>query len=591
MRKAIFVLIFALVFAGKAPLVEAQLSGYYEKYEIKAVIENDRSINIQETLTYVNTAASSVKLTLTRTIPSNQVENIRIWDGSGQIDYEENVSGDNTRLTFETNWISAGEHYTYYENYSILDMVYGSGVEYRVGLWSTTTETRYDNYTIILQGPAGTYPFLTSPEADLVSTDPPTWRYSTVLGKNETFGGLRAKFYGHPAYYKVKLSHVFSNNTGSQTTGLGLDTILLNNDIPWQFSSVVSSSLPVQTMYFDEDNNLHAIFDVGDIPPGGQKLQTIEILYEVDVYAPGIDSSDVGNISEVPATLSKYLQPDDKWESNNSFILQATQQAVGTETNAYTAAEKISDYVVNSLNYEIQDRRQGGLWAASNQKGDCSEYTDLSIAIARAAGIPARALYGWGYYEEENLRGHAWLEYYLPNVGWVPADPTWAETSGNYFAKLDPIHLTRNVRGVFSSESWENIYYYGSKPDSTETENIQNISSSEAAQLYLTAAQYHLSTASQLMEGVENSELQSKLAKAQGEISAAQGATAESEIILRAKNAINYSDEVVQVLGKPPETAPLFNLQASLFFLAAVLAASAVAGGVYALKKRKRDFH
>jgi hypothetical protein len=59
--------------------------------------------------------------------------------------------------------------------------------------------------------------------------------------------------------------------------------------------------------------------------------------------------------------------------------------------------------------------------------GDCNEHTALFVALARAAGIPARIAVGLVY-----LRGafyyHAWSEVWLPakaGLGrWIPVDPT-----------------------------------------------------------------------------------------------------------------------------------------------------------------------
>jgi hypothetical protein len=80
------------------------------------------------------------------------------------------------------------------------------------------------------------------------------------------------------------------------------------------------------------------------------------------------------------------------------------------------------------------------------------EFTDLFIAIARAAGIPARESVGYAYTTNSRLRPlslvadvlHAWPEYYDSEQKlWVPVDPTWANTTGgvNYFDKLDFNHI------------------------------------------------------------------------------------------------------------------------------------------------------
>jgi hypothetical protein len=92
----------------------------------------------------------------------------------------------------------------------------------------------------------------------------------------------------------------------------------------------------------------------------------------------------------------------------------------------------------------------------------CMEFTDLFIAIARAAGIPAREIDGYAYTENPQLQPlglvadvlHAWPEYYDKDKGiWIPIDPTWASTSGgiDYFDKLDLRHFAFVVHGESST--------------------------------------------------------------------------------------------------------------------------------------------
>jgi transglutaminase-like putative cysteine protease len=589
-------LILVFISGISTPVSEAgQSSGHYELYEIRAEIGDDRSLRVEKTMVFKNTSPTQeIRLPENILILSTLVENVEAWDDSGDLDPEIEIGSDNTRISFWTRWIQPKKSYTYHVSYAVRNAVSGIGVEYRLNyrtliVDAIVKDTRYENYTLTVQGPPGTYPFLSIPEVDLVSLYPPIWRYSTTLEPSEGFEGFSARFYESPAFYKITLSYIFSNPRDTPTSWLSLDTILFGEGIPWQFSSIISSSIPVKTLYFDVENNLHAVFELGEIPPGGTESLSVELLYEVAVHDPQIQPDEVGNIFDIPAFLENFVQPRDKWESDHASVQQATQQALEGQTNVYLAAEKIFQYVVGHLSYENQQTRQGSLWALINRRGDCSEYTDLAIALARAAGIPARALYGWGYYENENVRGHAWLEFYFPNRGWQPADPTWAETGGDYFARLSPIHLTRMVRGLVSTESPENIFYYGSPPGSEDLKDIQNVPSSAATRLYLSAAKYHENVAAELLKGVENGELWWKLQRARNELSAAQNAGSVDETIQRAKNSISYANEIIQVLGKPPERE-MREMEELFMFLVIAIIISATGAGVHAIIKRKRHF-
>jgi transglutaminase-like putative cysteine protease len=62
------------------------------------------------------------------------------------------------------------------------------------------------------------------------------------------------------------------------------------------------------------------------------------------------------------------------------------------------------------------------LQVLASHRGDCNEHTQLYVAIARAAGIPARAAAGLAYLDGK-FYYHAWPEVYLGT--WVAVDPTF----------------------------------------------------------------------------------------------------------------------------------------------------------------------
>ena len=68
-----------------------------------------------------------------------------------------------------------------------------------------------------------------------------------------------------------------------------------------------------------------------------------------------------------------------------------------------------------------------------NRTGDCTEYSQLFVTLARAAGLPAREATGFVYNADDRaptLAGHAWVEV-LIDGRWVGMDPTWGETRLN----------------------------------------------------------------------------------------------------------------------------------------------------------------
>lgn len=63
------------------------------------------------------------------------------------------------------------------------------------------------------------------------------------------------------------------------------------------------------------------------------------------------------------------------------------------------------------------------------REGVCQDFAHLMLAMCRALGIPARYVSGYLYDRRRgSLRGahesHAWVEIYLPGLGWYGLDPT-----------------------------------------------------------------------------------------------------------------------------------------------------------------------
>lgn len=60
--------------------------------------------------------------------------------------------------------------------------------------------------------------------------------------------------------------------------------------------------------------------------------------------------------------------------------------------------------------------------------GKCADISSVFVSIARAAGVPAREVFGLrlGKKDDEDMTGghHCWAEFYVPGYGWVPADPS-----------------------------------------------------------------------------------------------------------------------------------------------------------------------
>lgn len=149
-----------------------------------------------------------------------------------------------------------------------------------------------------------------------------------------------------------------------------------------------------------------------------------------------------------------HLEPQQYWETNQAKIYQLAK--------SLAQPDKIFDFVVKNLQYssngEGKKERQGALAALTTSFGTSLEFTDLFIALARAAGIPSRELDGYAAPLDKSTASgdqlHSWPEYFDSGKNsWLMVDPAWQNTTRglDYYNVLDTNHLVLAIKGLNSS--------------------------------------------------------------------------------------------------------------------------------------------
>lgn len=93
-------------------------------------------------------------------------------------------------------------------------------------------------------------------------------------------------------------------------------------------------------------------------------------------------------------------------------------------------AKAIYDWTVENT-YRNPDTRGCGLGDVyrllQEPGGKCADISSIYVALARAAGVPAREVFGIrmgkNAVQDISTWQHCWAEFYLPGYGWVPVDP------------------------------------------------------------------------------------------------------------------------------------------------------------------------
>jgi hypothetical protein len=99
------------------------------------------------------------------------------------------------------------------------------------------------------------------------------------------------------------------------------------------------------------------------------------------------------------------------------------QAALRGVSGSRARAEKLTRYVNALLDKKPTVSLPSAREVLRTKVGDCNEHTALFVAMARAAGIPARIAVGLVYIHGA-FYYHAWPEVYLDGGVWLPVDPT-----------------------------------------------------------------------------------------------------------------------------------------------------------------------
>jgi transglutaminase-like putative cysteine protease len=265
--------------------------------------------------------------------------------------------------------------------------------------------------------------------------------------------------------YDIRLRLKLVNSGPGSPTKQNLWVALISNDQPYQEvleREIISSDFQI---IIDEYGNEIAEFDFSDMPPDSEI--EVRIDYRVIVNELKYDlSSCEGELPDF------YTSPELHVESQNPQISSLSEELVQNRSNACEQVRAIYDYVGNELVYSYNGGNWGAQAALGKMGADCTEYSSLMIALSRAAGIPARYIEGLIYNPPGNealaRQEHAWLEIFLPGIGWTPMDPTMGRSPGNrdfYFGKLPPDHIIvsrgRNPSSLRGASYWTYIYWPG----------------------------------------------------------------------------------------------------------------------------------
>lgn len=425
------------------PVPSAQAAGEFQAdYDVGYAIAPNGKTIVTQNVTLTNKQTNLYPKQYAITIDTDKIHNVIARDNAGGITPTITQHDGKTEilLTFNEQIVGIGKQLLFTLRFENSDIAKQNGSIWEINIPGVDDDADLSSYFVSLQVPVTFGPnAYTSP----LPADGKRWNKEQMIR-----GGISAA-YGNEQIYTVKLSYFLQNSNVTP----GVATIALPPDTAYQTVSILSLEPAPVTVDRDPDGNWLARYRLapGQKMPIEAKLAIRMFLYPKEKSVRQTDYTDL------------YTKPLPFWETDADDI-----QALAKK---YPTPRAIYNYVVQTLGYDESRvsqnpiRKGAKLSLTSPKQSVCMEFTDLFIAIARAAGIPARELVGFAYTTNTKLRPlslvtdvlHAWPEYYdAEKKSWIPVDPTWENTTGgvNYFDKLDFNHIVFAIHGLSSSEPY-----------------------------------------------------------------------------------------------------------------------------------------
>lgn len=202
-----------------------------------------------------------------------------------------------------------------------------------------------------------------------------------------------------------------------------------------QFDLTITPRARVMAYRDDQGNNIHHF----NIPGQHHRLViAAEALVEMATMPPLPDALSM----DAWAQLDRAVDDGDYWDSlmpskfaRSTPLLAdlAAELGVSRDTDPLTLLRRVNTGIFDAFTYKPQSTSVDSQIdvALKSRAGVCQDYAHIMIALVREMRIPCRYVSGYLFHQRGASADrsaadatHAWVEAYLPELGWVGFDPT-----------------------------------------------------------------------------------------------------------------------------------------------------------------------
>ena len=405
---------------------------------------------VSHAITLENNLSDIYATTYTLSLENIDVANVIARSDTGtnfpaEVSKEANTT--HIKINFPDASVGKGVQRRFTVSYENSSFAVRTGEVWEVSVPRLGQDNTFRNYELILKVPVSLgYEAYISPQASSQETSDGYYIYKFNKSSLLTTG-ISAGF-GQFQVFSFNLSYHLENPLSRNST----TDIALPPDTAFQKIYIQKIEPTPANVSVDSDGNWIATFNLSS-----RERIDVNVAGSVQIFA---------SYRTFPApsneVLDSNLKETEYWQTSNPQIQKLAEQ-LKTPQAIYSYVAKTLKYDSERVQQNVQ--RMGASEALANPNNAiCMEFTDLFIALARAAGIPAREVNGYAYTENSDIQPlglvadvlHAWPEYYdKEKKVWMPIDPTWGSTSGvDYFNKLDLRHFVFVIHGASAKEPY-----------------------------------------------------------------------------------------------------------------------------------------
>lgn len=405
---------------------------------------------VTHAITLENVLSNIYATTYKLKLENVRADSVKAYDNKGQLDSQTEIQGDTViiKVNFTDSVVGKGNNRQFNITYDVSGLAQKTGEVWEISAPRLSDERSYRFYQVKLLIPDEF--------------------------KNEAYMSPQPANRGYAEGYKT---YTFSKEIVSKTgimAGFG-DFQVFSFNLIYHLENPLSRNESVDVAIPPDTSFQKVYYEVIDPKPyniniddDGNWLATFVLKprERTDVAVKGsvqIFSGPRQFAATSDETLSKNLLPSDYWQTEDPEILKLA--------DSLKTPKEIYNFVSTQLKYDYSRvkpnvERLGAKKALEfPDNAICMEFTDLFIAISRAAGIPAREINGYAYTENKDIQPlslvadvlHSWPEFWdKSKQTWIPVDPTWASTTGgvDFFNKLDLRHFTFVIHGIDAAKPY-----------------------------------------------------------------------------------------------------------------------------------------